>query len=143
MGRRRLPASIVFAFVFCLLLPNDWTFLSPSKCSSSGSCRTFVFADAASVVQEGSADGEESPSSPVSPKENADDEKLTFSQIVAKAGRKGLGGGLPGAVAGVVQVLTLMGLRTVINYQMRYGTTFSKALDVLYRVSFTGSMEEL
>ncbi len=60
---------------------------------------------------------------------------MTFGEILAKAGKKGLGGGVPGAIAGVVQVLTLMGLRTIINYQMRYGTTFFKALDVLYNVS--------
>jgi hypothetical protein len=135
MGRRRFPASIVFAVVFCFLLPNDWTFLSPSKDSSSGSYRTFVFADATSAIEQRSTEDEKNPSSVVRLEENAVAEGLTFSQIVAKAGRKGLGGGLPGAIAGVVQVLTLMGLRTVINYQMRYGTTFSKALDVLYRVS--------
>ena len=59
----------------------------------------------------------------------------TMGQILRQAGRKGLGGGLPGAIAGVFQVLTLMGLRTVINYQMRYGTPFMKALEVLYKVS--------
>lgn len=60
---------------------------------------------------------------------------LTFGQILRRAGKKGLGGGLPGAIAGVFQVLTLMGLRTIINYQMRYGTTFLKAFDLLYKVS--------
>lgn len=36
---------------------------------------------------------------------------LTMNQILIKAGKRGLGGGLPGAIAGVVQVLTLMWLR--------------------------------
>lgn len=47
---------------------------------------------------------------------NAKKEKkpLTMNQILIKAGKRGLGGGLPGAVAGVVQVLTLMWLRCVI-----------------------------
>jgi hypothetical protein len=43
-----------------------------------------------------------------------------------------LGGGLSGAAAMVLQVLTLMPLRTVMNYQYRYGTTISRAIFTLY-----------
>jgi hypothetical protein len=57
---------------------------------------------------------------------------LSIGQIFRKAGRKALGGGLPGAVAGVVQVLTLMWLRTIINYQSRYGASFLRAVNILY-----------
>lgn len=56
-----------------------------------------------------------------------------FRQILLKAWNKALGGGIPGAIAGVVQVLMLMWLRTVINYQSRYGTNFSRALSILYK----------
>jgi len=49
---------------------------------------------------------------------------LSIGEIFRKAGRKALGGGLPGAAAGVVQVFTLMWLRTTINYQCRYGSSF-------------------
>ncbi|KAL9187390.1 hypothetical protein ACHAXT_001493 [Thalassiosira profunda] len=52
--------------------------------------------------------------------------------IFAKAFDRAIGGGIPGAVAGVVQVLALMWLRTVINYQYRYGSTFIQALTTLY-----------
>jgi hypothetical protein len=58
---------------------------------------------------------------------------LPLNQILLKASRRGLGGGIPGAVAGVVQVLTLMWLRTIINYQCRYGTSFVRAVSILYR----------
>ncbi|OEU16839.1 mitochondrial carrier [Fragilariopsis cylindrus CCMP1102] len=58
---------------------------------------------------------------------------LSIGQIFRKAGRKALGGGLPGAVAGVVQVLTLMWLRTIINYQSRYGASFRRAVNILYK----------
>ena len=57
----------------------------------------------------------------------------TLREIFRKAGRKGLGGGLPGAAAGVVQVFTLMWLRTTINYQCRYGSSFFRALSILYK----------
>jgi hypothetical protein len=57
----------------------------------------------------------------------------TVNEILLKAGRKGLGGGIPGAIAGVVQVMFLMWVRTVINYQSRYGTSFFKALHILYK----------
>jgi hypothetical protein len=36
---------------------------------------------------------------------------MTMNRILIKAGKRGLGGGLPGAIAGVVQVLTLMWVR--------------------------------
>lgn len=42
-------------------------------------------------------------------------------------------GGLPGAAAGVLQVVTLMWLRTVVNYQCRYGTSIATAATELYR----------
>jgi len=58
-------------------------------------------------------------------------EKLTLNQILYRAGKRGLGGGIPGALAGAIQVLSLMWLRTIINYQCRYGTTFWQALHTL------------
>ncbi|CAM9791769.1 unnamed protein product [Discosporangium mesarthrocarpum] len=42
-------------------------------------------------------------------------------------------GGLPGAAAGLLQVLTLMWLRTIVNYQCRYGTSIGTAMSELYR----------
>jgi hypothetical protein len=52
--------------------------------------------------------------------------------IFQNAFKKAIGGGIPGAIAGVVQVLSLMWLRTVINYQYRYGSNFIEALSYLY-----------
>ncbi|TFK51338.1 mitochondrial carrier [Heliocybe sulcata] len=43
-----------------------------------------------------------------------------------------LGGGLSGAAAMVLQVLTLMPLRTVMNYQYRFGTTTTIAIKTLW-----------
>jgi hypothetical protein len=34
--------------------------------------------------------------------------RLALNQILIKAGKRGLGGGIPGAIAGVVQVLSLV-----------------------------------
>lgn len=59
--------------------------------------------------------------------------KPTLNQILIKAGKQGIGGGIPGAIAGVIQVLTLMWLRTIINYQYRYGTTFVGAFQTLFK----------
>lgn len=56
---------------------------------------------------------------------------MSLNQIFLKAGKSGLGGGLQGAIAGVIQVLSLMWLRTIISYQYRYGTTFHQALQTL------------
>jgi hypothetical protein len=59
------------------------------------------------------------------------EQRPTMNQILIRAGKRGLGGGIPGALAGVVQVISLMWLRTIINYQCRYGTTFSQAFVTL------------
>lgn len=58
---------------------------------------------------------------------------LTISQILKRAGKSGLDGGISGAIAGFIQVITLMWLRTVVNYQCRYGTTFRQAFITLYQ----------
>ncbi|KAF9449225.1 mitochondrial carrier [Macrolepiota fuliginosa MF-IS2] len=49
-----------------------------------------------------------------------------------KAFKSALGGGLSGAAAMVVQVLTLMPLRTIMNYQYRYSTSTTVAARTLY-----------
>jgi len=59
--------------------------------------------------------------------------QMTLSQILVKAGRISIGGGIPGAIAGVAQVLTLMWLRTLTSYQCRYGTSLRQAFATLYR----------
>lgn len=56
----------------------------------------------------------------------------TFSEILKKAGKSGIGGGVPGAIAGVCQVFSLMWLRTVMNYQCRYGASFTQTIRILY-----------
>lgn len=56
-----------------------------------------------------------------------------FWTIINKASKKALNGGIPGAFAGLVQVLCLMWLRTVINYQCRYGKSFVQALSILLK----------
>jgi len=52
--------------------------------------------------------------------------------VLAKAARRALGGGIGGAIAGVCQVLALMWLRTAMNYQYRHGGTMNMALRTLY-----------
>ncbi|KAG2484091.1 hypothetical protein HYH03_017110 [Edaphochlamys debaryana] len=56
-----------------------------------------------------------------------------LGQVLSEAGRKALGGGVPGALAMATQVLTLMWMRTTINYQYRYGTDMTTALRTLYK----------
>ncbi|KAK9821777.1 hypothetical protein WJX81_000061 [Elliptochloris bilobata] len=56
-----------------------------------------------------------------------------LSEVLKRAGKRALGGGLPGAAAMGIQVLSLMWLRTTVNYQYRYGTTTTHALKTLYR----------
>jgi hypothetical protein len=52
---------------------------------------------------------------------------------VKRALKAAFGGGLAGAAAMVVQVLSLMPLRTIMNYQYRYGGTTKNATMTLWR----------
>lgn len=51
---------------------------------------------------------------------------------VQKVVRDALGGGVPGMVAMVAQVTTLMWLRTTMNFQYAHGTTMKHAMRTLY-----------
>eukprot|EP01137_Pigoraptor_chileana_P012912 Opistho-2@65776 len=55
-----------------------------------------------------------------------------LSEVLKDAGKRALGGGLPGAAAMGIQVFSLMWLRTTMNYQYRHGTTTAVALKTLY-----------
>ena len=52
--------------------------------------------------------------------------------LLAKAARSALGGGIPGAIAMVLQVLLLMWLRTTVNFQMVQGMSTLAAMRFLY-----------
>jgi len=56
---------------------------------------------------------------------------IDTKEIFDKATKKALSGGKAGASAAVVQVLSLMWLRTAMNYQYRYGGTLPSALQTL------------
>ncbi|CAG9467451.1 unnamed protein product [Pedinophyceae sp. YPF-701] len=58
--------------------------------------------------------------------------KSTMKEVMGKAAKRALGGGLPGAAAMAANVLSLMWLRTTVNYQYRYGTSTAEALRTLY-----------
>ena len=57
---------------------------------------------------------------------------LDWNGIFQKASKRALGGGKAGAYAAVVQVLSLMWLRTSMNYQYRYGEDLGSSLKSLY-----------
>merc|ERR1719148_24786 len=56
----------------------------------------------------------------------------TFREVLDKASKSALRGGLAGAVAMGVNVGALMWMRTTVNYQYRHGTSFPVALRTLY-----------
>jgi len=53
--------------------------------------------------------------------------------ILQKSLQRAMGGGLAGAAAMVIQVCTLMWMRTTMNYQYMYGTSTKEALLALYK----------
>jgi len=69
-------------------------------------------------------------SSPTATKPKAD--PPTFREVLDKASKSALRGGLAGAVAMGVNVGALMWMRTTVNYQYRHGTSFPVALRTLY-----------
>lgn len=58
--------------------------------------------------------------------------KLTFNEVLNKAGASALRGGTAGACAMGANVACLMWMRTTVNFQYRTGTTFPVALKTLY-----------
>ena len=70
-------------------------------------------------------------SSPIFVYQSKEEESL--GDVLRKAGKRALGGGIPGAAAMGIQVMSLMWLRTTVNYQYRYGMTTTDALKTLYK----------
>jgi len=60
------------------------------------------------------------------------DEPPTMGEILAKAKGKALRGGLAGGAAMVINVCTLMRMRTTINFQYKYGMSTREALKHIY-----------
>lgn len=61
------------------------------------------------------------------------DRPLESKSIWKKVTKDAIGGGVPGFVAMIAQVSTLMWLRTTMNYQYTYGTTMTQAMRSLYQ----------
>merc|ERR1719245_1629204 len=53
-------------------------------------------------------------------------------EIIQKASKKAVSGGLAGMAAQAINVLALMWMRTIMNYQYRYGGTLSETVKKLY-----------
>ena len=60
-------------------------------------------------------------------------QKESITDILHKSGKRALGGGISGASAMVLQVGSLMWLRTTMNYQYRYGTPMKESFAKLYK----------
>jgi len=56
----------------------------------------------------------------------------SFSAIMTKASKRALSGGIAGMGAQAINVFTLMWMRTIMNYQYRYGGTFSDTVKKLW-----------
>jgi hypothetical protein len=59
-------------------------------------------------------------------------------EVVNESLQKAIGGGLTGAAAMAVQVVSLMWMRTTLYYQYRYGSTTREALHALWRQGGVG-----
>lgn len=58
--------------------------------------------------------------------------KRSLGDVLEQARKSALRGGLPGAAAMAIQVLSLMWLRTTVNYEYRYGGGMANALKTLW-----------
>lgn len=59
-------------------------------------------------------------------------QSIDWKGILQKSSKRALGGGKAGAAAAVVQVCSLMWLRTSMNYQYRYGGNLKSSLETLW-----------
>lgn len=58
---------------------------------------------------------------------------IAANEVFQLAAKRAFSGGLSGMIAGIVQVCTLMWLRTTMNYQYRNGGTMKEAMSTLYK----------
>jgi len=65
---------------------------------------------------------------------------VEWKPIFDKAAKRALGGGRAGASAAVVQVFSLMWLRTAMNYQYRYGGNLGTSLSTLWEEGGIGRL---
>ncbi|GKZ00103.1 hypothetical protein MPSEU_000963700 [Mayamaea pseudoterrestris] len=142
-------------FVVWILFYHEWLATSSDSCSDIA-CRGYyrgwsMFAYAQDVSEEEDSRngspfirrgktrrdmrirGGALPQATLQERQATDAAQFKSTQLVMTAFRKGLGGGVYGAFAGIIQVFTLMWLRTIMTYQLRYGTNFSQALHTLLR----------
>lgn len=84
------------------------------------------------LIADSSVSAAAASTSPVAPVE--------WKAILEKASKKALGGGKAGASAAVVQVSTLMWLRTSMNYQYRYGGNLQSSLQTLWQEGGVGRL---
>merc|ERR1719163_200311 len=78
------------------------------------------------------------PTSPVDRVTGESKKYASVGDVFRKAGARALGGGRSGAAAGVLQVLSLMWLRTTMNYQYRYGGSSVEVMKKLYEEGGVG-----
>jgi len=67
------------------------------------------------------------PPAPAHPKK-----EVNVTEILKKAAKRAGQGGIAGAAAMTINVVSLMWMRTTINYQYRYGTSTTEAFKKLY-----------
>lgn len=64
---------------------------------------------------------------------NSEVNNKSWSSVLQATKGAALKGGLFGAAAGTIQVVVLMWMRTIINYQYRYGVSLQEAAEALYK----------
>lgn len=75
----------------------------------------------------------ESASSAPAPTPRRSSKEMTTAQVLQKASGAAFRGGIAGASAQAINVMTLMWMRTVMNYQYRYSGGFVEVVGKLYR----------
>lgn len=64
---------------------------------------------------------------------SSDTEEVNWSEILEKSKKRALRGGVAGSAAMGLQVVSLIWMRTTMNYQYRNGTTFPVAIRKIYK----------
>ncbi|KAG1662774.1 hypothetical protein FOA52_006800 [Chlamydomonas sp. UWO 241] len=85
---------------------------------------------AAATVSSGK--GAKAAAVPAAPASVPAKKKKTLAEVFDYASKRALSGGIPGMVAMGLQVLSLMWLRTTMNYQYKNGGTMIQAISTLY-----------
>mmetsp|Transcript_7182 Transcript_7182/g.9316 ORF Transcript_7182/g.9316 Transcript_7182/m.9316 type:complete len:411 (-) Transcript_7182:196-1428(-) len=121
------------AFIGAMVLTGAFTL-------SNGPSEAATTASASTEASSSSKSSSKSPQSTTNIVASTSSTSIDWEGILKKSSKRALGGGKAGAAAAVIQVCSLMWLRTSMNHQYRYGGNLRSSLATLWEEGGIGRL---